>query len=60
MSGKVRCDFCGKELPEDDGMILYAKGRLHDVDPEMPPYPVCMTCLKSHKLKLTKLEKVKR
>ena len=41
-------------------MILYGKGALHAADPELPPYPVCMTCLKSHKLKLTKLEKVKR
>ena len=54
----MKCHFCGKELPEDGNMILYGKGALHAVDPELPPYPVCIDCLKSHGLKLCKLKRV--
>ena len=54
----TKCYFCGKGLPESGGTILYAKGMLHAVDPELLLYPVCIDCLKLYGFKLCKLKRV--
>jgi hypothetical protein len=52
----MKCHFCRCDLPEPlCTHVVFAEGSLHRIDPTLDPYPVCMRCLKFHKLKACKL-----
>jgi hypothetical protein len=55
---ETRCHFCEKELPEPPSKhTIYAAGALHRGDAELPFYPVCLACLKFHRLQTRELRR---
>lgn len=59
----TKCHFCDKELPEPPSShTIYAAGVLHRApgpEGELPYYPVCLACLKFHRLQPRELRREK-